>query len=163
MAADNDWLKEGFAGIWPVHTEAFVRLMLVLRRDFGGDLDQMLILAVIGERALARRACPSEPSFEDLGRTAIRDMASVGINTHSLADYTGIPRETVRRKVAALVARGWVQRDASGDLRPTERAAADLAESTDATLDYLRSVAAAFDAARAVPAPPTSARRGAGR
>ena len=153
MQGEEDRLKAGFATIWPVHMEAFIRLMLVLRRDFGGDLDQMLILAVIGERKLARRACPSEPRFERLGRTGLRNGADVAINLHSLAAYTGIPRETVRRKVAALIARGWVERDASGDLRPTETAAADLAGSTEATLAYLRRIAESLEAIRPAPRP----------
>lgn len=98
MTTGDDWLKAGFAAIWPAHMEAFVRLMLVLRRDVDGDLDQMLILAVIGERKLARRACPAEPRFERLGQTAIRDAANAGINAYSLAVFIGIPGETARRK-----------------------------------------------------------------
>jgi hypothetical protein len=35
-------------------------------------------------------------------------------------------RETVRRKVAALIRRGWVEREENGDLRPTRKAAIDL-------------------------------------
>jgi hypothetical protein len=163
MATEVDWLKAGFAEIWPAHMEGFVRLMLILRRTFDGDLDQMLILAVIGERKLARRASRAEPSYDRLGYSELRDPSSVAINPHSLADYTGIPRETVRRKVVALMARGWVARDASGDLRPTEKAAAELAGSTNATLDYLRSIAVALDTARGSTPPGPDPQRRAGR
>jgi len=148
MPTENDWLKAGFAEIWPVHMEGFVRLMLILRRTFGGDLDQMLILAVIGERKLARRASPAEPSYEHLGYSRMRDPSSVAVNAHSVAEYTGIPRETVRRKVAALIERGWVERSENGDLRTTMRVAEDLQHGTEATLDYCRDLAEAFDAAR---------------
>lgn len=153
MATEDDWLKAGFAEIWPVHMEGFVRLMLILRRTFGGDLDQMLVLAVIGDRKLARRASVAEPSYDRLGYSEMRDPSSVAINPHSIAEYTGIPRETVRRKVAALVARGWVERSEKGDLRTTAKVAEDLQHGTEATLDYLRAIADAFDRARASATP----------
>ena len=35
-------------------------------------------------------------------------------NAYSLSNATGIPRETVRRKAAELVKRGWIKRDARG-------------------------------------------------
>jgi len=149
MAAEDDWLKAGFAEIWPVHMEGFVRLMLILRQSFGGDLDQMLILAVIGDRKLARRASPAEPSYDRLGYSELHHPASVAINPHSIAEYTAIPRETVRRKVAALIERGWVERSENGDLRTTAKVAEDLQHGTEATLDYFRAIARAFDAARA--------------
>jgi DNA-binding MarR family transcriptional regulator len=153
MATEVDWLKAGFAEIWPAHMEGFVRLMLILRRTFDGDLDQMLILAVIGERKLARRASRAEPSYDRLGYSELRDPSSVAINPHSLADYTGIPRETVRRKVVALMARGWVERSENGDLRTTAKVAEDLQHGTEATLDYLRDLADAFDRVRAYATP----------
>lgn len=37
-------------------------------------------------------------------------------NTHSIALYLGIPQETARRKVAALIEKGWVVKDAEGSL-----------------------------------------------
>ena len=38
-------------------------------------------------------------------------LPGFGTNMRSLAESTGIPRETVRRKVALLIARGWVVTD----------------------------------------------------
>jgi len=35
-------------------------------------------------------------------------------NAYSLSNATGIPRETVRRKAAELVRRGWITRDEKG-------------------------------------------------
>jgi DNA-binding GntR family transcriptional regulator len=31
-------------------------------------------------------------------------------NAHSLSQSTGIPRETIRRKIDALIARGWLEK-----------------------------------------------------
>lgn len=65
-------------------------------------------------------------------------------NAYSLSTATGIPRETVRRKAAELVKRGWVKCDAKGGFIATPeasrhfsadfnvRALADLMETADA-------------------------------
>jgi hypothetical protein len=68
---------------------------------FGGDLDSVLILAILGQRRLevmrAETDRPSEPH---------RDAMSV----LRIADVSGIPRETVRRKLEGLRGKGWVQK-----------------------------------------------------
>lgn len=158
MATEEDRQTAGVPTIRPGHMEAVAPLMLRLRRDFGGDRDRMPILAVIGERELARRACPREPRLARLGRTGVGGPARGGIDAHSLADGTGIPRETVRRKVSALAARGRVERDEAGGLHPSERAAADLGARIDATPTCLRRVADALATARAARLPATTRR-----
>ncbi|MEZ5925747.1 MAG: helix-turn-helix domain-containing protein [Hyphomicrobiaceae bacterium] len=100
----------------------------------------LLLLAVIGERRLSRRASPDALTYEETGQTPVREEETAAINASSIAEYTGIPRETVRRKVNELIHKGWVSRDDNGDLVPTEKAAHDLAGSTDATLDYLGTI-----------------------
>ncbi|MCF7985060.1 MAG: hypothetical protein K9L70_11710 [Thiohalocapsa sp.] len=54
MSFNEDALKTHFGRIWPIHNDAFCELMLVLRRQFGGDLDRMLVLAIIGSRTISR-------------------------------------------------------------------------------------------------------------
>ncbi|NBB70638.1 MAG: helix-turn-helix domain-containing protein [Alphaproteobacteria bacterium] len=78
-------------------------------REFGGDLQPPMILAVLGQRILLWQA------------EADRAVAGEGtppwsptMATARIADVTGIPRETVRRKLADLEARGWIARDADG-------------------------------------------------
>ncbi|WP_296701149.1 hypothetical protein [Thiocapsa sp. UBA6158] len=56
MAFDYEDLTRHFGRIWPIHTAEFCDLLVILRRTFGGDLDSMLVLAVIGTRTLARGA-----------------------------------------------------------------------------------------------------------
>lgn len=121
----------------PAHVRAFSRLLIRLRSDLGNDLDLALILSVIAERHYAARdAGGGAPAAE-----AARARAGCAINAHSVALYAGIPRETARRKIAALIERGWVARDAAGGLSPTARAARDLGRATAATVSYLRAVA----------------------
>ena len=140
MTRSRDQLTEVFGELYPIHVQAFSTLLIALRRDFSGDLDMLLVLAVIGDRRLSRRASADALTYKQMGRTPMREDARAAINALSVAEYTGIPRETVRRKVNELIQKGWVSRDDNGDLVPTEKAARDLARSTDATLDYLGSI-----------------------
>jgi hypothetical protein len=148
MAQDDDWLHSRFGRIYPAHVAGFARLLSALRRLFGGDLDLMLVMAVIGDRRYALRHPPEAMNYGDAGRATLEDADAAVINIQSIADFTGIPRETVRRKVSALVARGWVSRDGRGDLAPTAKASTDLRAGTEATLGYLADIVAACDEAR---------------
>ena len=115
-----------FSANFPAFVSAFAELLIALRRQFGGDLDSALMMAAIGERHFAHRTDPNTPTLETLGRTAVDGAPT--INVYSLAQYTGIPRETARRKIAALQTLGWIDIDVAGNLRPTELAAKELRE-----------------------------------
>jgi hypothetical protein len=67
---------------------------------FGGDLDCMLVLAVLGQRRLDYARQEADPPDPDPSRIA---MSAVRI-----AEVSGIPRETVRRKLAICRKWGWV-------------------------------------------------------
>jgi len=118
MTFDEHHLREQFGRIWPTHTGQFCELLVNLRRLFGGDLDLMLVLAVIGSRTLAWGRIQGLSYDEFLARAPqMTELAP--INLQSIADYSGIPRETVRRKVQKLIARGWIVREADGYLYVT--------------------------------------------
>jgi len=78
-----------------------------------------------------------------------REGTQLAINVQSVADFSGIPRETVRRKVNALQDRGWVTRTADGRLGVTRIAAEELQGATGNTIAYLSSLLMAFEQARA--------------
>ncbi|THD82437.1 hypothetical protein E7811_15455 [Aliigemmobacter aestuarii] len=144
------FLKTHFGIVWPVHIVGFTRLLVHLRTRFDGDLDLALILAVIGSRTQMERW---KQELAELGQLTIRlgpDGAQLPINIQSVADYTGIPRETVRRKVAILQDRGWVTRDADGHLSIASSAASDLEDSTGETIAYLAALLKSFEVAQAV-------------
>lgn len=136
---DNPTTRD-FAEVYPAYVAAFSQLLIALRRVAGGDLDLVLILCVIGELHFARRADPSHPRYDGFGRTPVTDAPTT--NAYSLSAYTGMPRETARRKVAILVDRGWVSADARGNLAPTPGVAAALAEGTDAAVAFLEKIEA---------------------
>ncbi len=84
------------------------RLLTVAREACDGDLDKALLMMVI-------TLCSSgHPDFKDID---FRDLApdtglpGAGTNVRSLAESTGIPKETVRRKVRDLIEAGWVVRN----------------------------------------------------
>lgn len=77
-------------------------------RTFEGDLQQMLILALIGQMHL--RACLDE----DGGVWQTSPTLDTSISASRLSDVTGIPRQTVRRKLQALESRGWIVQNAEG-------------------------------------------------
>ncbi|MEQ9260532.1 MAG: helix-turn-helix domain-containing protein [Roseovarius sp.] len=93
--------------------EFFIDHLSDTSRAFKGDLQCMLVLAMIGQKWLS----------------AVRDAVAEGIDPGSLptasnstsasriADVTGIPRQTVRRKLASLDERGWIQRNEDSTYR----------------------------------------------
>lgn len=141
MEFGHDDLTGNFGRIWPVHVEHFTELLIALRRQFDGDLDLMLVLAIIGLRTLpARRVRQLSYAEFEAGRAV---EAPSPINVQSIAETSGIPRETVRRKVRALEKAGWIERQDGGYLVVSARARHDLSPATAATFRYLVAVGAA--------------------
>lgn len=96
-------------------------VLIKLRRTFNGDLDQFLIYLVFMLAELSRARAMEEALAKGAGRVVSRPR---GLNALSLADITRIPRESVRRKLAALSASGHVTRGEDGLYYPGP--AADL-------------------------------------
>jgi hypothetical protein len=136
MTFDEDTLGACFGRVWPIHNAAFGELLMEFRRHFGGDLDRLLVLAIIGSRTLARGRIDGMSYDEDMSLDH-DNSDPAPINLQSLSVYSGIPRETVRRKVRDLERMGWIIRRDKGYLIASERAARDLAQATEATLRYL--------------------------
>jgi hypothetical protein len=99
----------------------------------------MLVLGIIGSRHLARGRI-GHLSYDQIVSGSPPEKAPAPINAQSIADYSGIPRETVRRKVRDLERSGWVERTDNGLLTVGHRAAQDLAPATAATLHYLATI-----------------------
>ncbi|UHD17233.1 helix-turn-helix domain-containing protein [Thiocapsa bogorovii] len=142
MTFDQDSLTAHFGRIWPVHNDAFCELLVTLRRQFGGDLDRMLVLAVIGSRTLSQGRI-DRMSYDQFMDSRRADEPAP-INLQSIADYSGIPRETVRRKLHDLERAGWITRRDKGYLVATAKAAVDLEPATRATMRYLLAVVGAW-------------------
>lgn len=135
-----EFVRQAFSSLWPVHLASFNTLLIQLRKAFDGDLDLMLVLAVIGDRTRPDTWQPEPISYRQITRREGEEHVQVPINIQSVADYSGIPRETVRRKVQVLQEKGWVQRNAEGRLTISSSAAADLEQSTDQSVQYLAAI-----------------------
>ena len=107
------------------------------RRYFDGDMDRFLVLSVIGDRTLSSRNVPKDINRDDFERLRKDTVPREPINLQSIADYSGIPRETVRGKLQDLMALGWVERDERGNFAATRKAATDLAPLTEISVSYL--------------------------
>lgn len=80
------------------------------RATCGGDLDKLLIILVVALRtAEDKRVLDINP--DDVLSGVVDVYPSLSTNVRSIADSTGIPKESVRRKVGSLVDAGWIRRD----------------------------------------------------
>jgi hypothetical protein len=73
------------------------------RKSLGGDFDDLMMLAVLGQRFLQAR---QEREAGDAGAAERIWMSAL-----RLSDVTGVPRESVRRKLKRLADRGWITQD----------------------------------------------------
>jgi DNA-binding MarR family transcriptional regulator len=80
------------------------------RQICGGDLEMSEILLVIAVRTVEHPAF-ARLSYEEIEAGAAPRYPSLTTNCRSIAASTGIPRETVRRKVASLIEAGLVERE----------------------------------------------------
>ena len=112
-APTRDLLAANFEDIAPDLVSRLVEVLSQGRQAFG-DLDRVLILLVICERS------------------KLRGPRAGWTNIRSIAESTGLPRETVRRKVAQLAEEGLISREGN---RLTLLPAADkAAQATRAAL-----------------------------
>lgn len=137
-------LRRNFGKVHALHVAALTRHLVACRSACDGDLDLFLVLTIIGERSFAARNAPSGMSLEDFVERPVSTVRQEAINLQSIADYSGIPRETVRRKIAVLIDHGWVRRDDHGFYAATDQAKENLSELTKSSLRYLRDIDAAL-------------------
>lgn len=105
----NRLMTENFSRVQPIWVEQHLRSLSAIRTAVGNDLDKVIILAVIGQCMLA--ALTDVPHDHSRARRVSPSVNRVRLtNTQSIGDATGIPHESVRRKVSELVKAGWVAR-----------------------------------------------------
>ena len=102
-----------------------LHLLNLSRAACGGDVDKFLIMLVIAMRTTEHEGF-ARYSQAQLLSGEVPIFPSLGTNVRSVAESTGTPRETVRRKVGELVEAGWISRKGN-DLRFTVLAYQELA------------------------------------
>jgi len=84
--------------------------LLSLSRDAcGGDVDKFLIMLVIAIRTTEHERFATYSQAQLLSGE-IPIFPTLGTNVRSVAESTGTPKETVRRKVGELIEAGWISR-----------------------------------------------------
>jgi hypothetical protein len=90
-------------------------------REFGGDIALCMVLGEIAHhnaRHFMRELLPrSGKDAKTLATDATVASSLRPCNALSIAQASGIPRETVRRKIDKLEKLGWVSRDGKASLR----------------------------------------------
>lgn len=133
----DDHIKENFGRIWPEHVGNLTRFLARCRRSFDGDFDLFLVFAVIGDCTYSRQHADPRHDYAAFAAGQIEAPRPVDINIRSIAEYTGIPRETVRRKINLLVEKGWVTRGADDYLTATRASSIDLQPLTESSIQYI--------------------------
>jgi DNA-binding transcriptional ArsR family regulator len=128
--------EQDFPGAHGAWVEAFLALMIELRCVFGNDLDKVIILSTIGQRMLLNAGMPV---LSDAAVLDVPELHLVGTATtiEGLARTTGIPRESVRRKIEELRKAGMVTRDPERGLVVCPEAAQHLAKATRIEIETL--------------------------
>lgn len=100
-------------------------MMVMWRSAFDGDLEKVMIVSAVIDQGMKASGF-AEQTYESYLGAFIFENVAPPTNVQSIADFTGIPRETVRRKVNDLCAKGWLERDKDGAVRLSIQGALDL-------------------------------------
>jgi hypothetical protein len=103
-------LRDNYPRIAKHLVGGLVEVLCQARAVAGGDLDKFLVLLVITMRTVEDQRF-AEMNLDEILSGEVATYPSLHTNIRSIAESTGIPKETVRRKAAALIAAGWVTRD----------------------------------------------------
>jgi hypothetical protein len=110
-------VQAAFEANYPAYQYRFVEFFIEhlsdVSRAFRGDLQAMIVLALIGQVQIRATRAAGEAGLDPRELPAER----VSITASRIADVTGIPRETVRRKLGILEGKGWIRRNPDGSLR----------------------------------------------
>jgi len=126
--------------------------LLRVLHAFNGDLLAAVVLGEIAQHNVQalfrdRQFRPGERLEQALADPRQRERLLRPCNAHSVSEATGIPRETVRRRIENLVTQGWIIRDRHGRLYVTDALFERLAHFH---LETARSVVETADTVRQV-------------
>jgi hypothetical protein len=100
----------------------FLRYLNLLYREFEGDLVLPIVLGEIAHHNVFRYYSSKGSSIrvlaelEQLNNHSERLQQLESTNAYSISVATGIPRETVRRKIAKLENKGWLIKTDRGEV-----------------------------------------------
>ena len=129
LSVGRELLRRLVADNYPTIARSLLRPLLHLlstsREACGGDVDKFLIMLVIAIRTTEHERFATYSQAQLLSGE-IPIFPTLGTNVRSVAESTGTPKETVRRKVGELIEAGWISRQGN-ELRFTVVAYQELA------------------------------------
>jgi len=99
-----------------VFSQFMVPYLRRLYQQFDGDLVEVLVLGEVAQRNVVQWMGREDGRAEDLDDIDRHPKLLRPCNALSVAEASGIPRETVRRRVNRLIERGLLYRDSTGNL-----------------------------------------------
>ena len=126
-------LRENYLSIAKDLLGPLQAVLATARAEFGGDLDKFIVLLEVSMRTVEDKRL-SDLSTEEFWHGTAKAYPSLGANIRSVAQASGIPRETVRRKVLELVDDGWIERRGH-TLSLAPKASQQLTKVRDAIVD----------------------------
>jgi hypothetical protein len=109
----RDTRPRAYAGI-----ELLLDLMHVLREATGLDHESILIACAVNEAAMRPLLVGPDAPLELMDLAEPPDDHRGSTSRLAVSEITGLPRETVRRKINALIEAGMLVEGASGEIRP---------------------------------------------
>jgi hypothetical protein len=97
----------------------FLRYLNLLYIEFDGDILLPIVLGEIAHHNITKFYSHEKKCFKlnIKKRVDYKDLRSFeSCNAHSISEATGIPRETVRRKIDKLVKKGWLIKNANSEV-----------------------------------------------
>ena len=131
-----------FAGI-----ELTLDLIHCVRQFYGDvDMDSLLVLLYVSDATMRPFMATNAPGAAIMQTKTPPDQIRGSISRRLIADKTGLPRETVRRKVAELAKKGHILVDDEGRVRISygladERAWAAVEQGHRAVMRYMERLA----------------------
>jgi hypothetical protein len=114
-----------------------VPLLGRIYRAFGGDIVAAIVLGEIAHRNVEAWLSDYGNPEKLLNDPERRKSLMRPCNALSVAEACGLPRETVRRKVATLIERGYIYRSDEGHLYLTRTVSDDFEEMTPKIVEEL--------------------------
>lgn len=116
---ESDWYNANRSEIAVVMGHFFLRYLNLLYREFKGDFVLCLVLGEIANHNVSGFFSENGTCLEllDQLKSYMERMKRLKpTNAFSISEATGIPRETVRRKIAKLQEKGWIVKNEQGEL-----------------------------------------------
>jgi hypothetical protein len=123
-----------------------VPLLSRIYRAFDGDMVASIVLGEIAHRNVEAWLADHQNPEKTLDHPTERLAVMRPCNALSIAQACGLPRETVRRKVVQLEARGYIARSADGYLFLTPTVGDDFEDMTALLVEDLLTTARRLEA-----------------